>query len=201
MHDLWLAGVTCCHGSFKLRPDNLIDAVVASMRPSVYERTQTIRDFLESLNGKNNEDKTLFVHVDDEPASNESVSAPTPSYESEADDTSTGNYKKNAIIACIIAVLVGGVIWLFSGGNSDAALVEQTLPDSVVGARITINGNQCTYTGSVAYTTDSVAIANGNGEAEFDNGCYYKGPFSNGLMHGDNTYYKYLKFPTPYKVL
>lgn len=171
--------------------DNLIDTVVASMRPSVYERIQTIRDFLESLNGSNNEDETLFVHVDDEPTSNESVSAPTTSYKPKTDDTSTSNYKKYAIIACIMAVLVGGVVWLSSGGNSDAVLVEQTLPDSVVDARMTINGNQCTYTGSVAYTADSIAIANGNGEAEFDNGCYYKGPFSNGLMHGDNTYYKY----------
>ena len=171
--------------------DNLIDTVVASMRPNVYERIQTIRDFLESLNGSNNEDETLFVHVDDESTSNESVSAPTTSYKPKADSPSTNSIKKYALIACIMAVLVGGVIWLSSGGNSDAALVEQTLPDSVVDARMTINGNQCTYTGSVAYTADSVAIANGNGEAKFDNGCYYKGPFSNGLMHGDNTYYKY----------
>ena len=171
--------------------DNLIDTVVASMRPSVYERIQTIRDFLESLNGSNNEDETLFVHVDDEPEVKETDGGQAQSYAPKANSASTNSYKKYALIACIMAVLVGGVVWLSSGSNSDAALVEQTLPDSVVDARMTINGNQCTYTGSVAYTADSVAIANGNGEAEFDNGCYYKGPFSNGLMHGDNTYYKY----------
>ena len=172
--------------------DNLIDTVVASMRPSVYERIQTIRDFLESLNGSNNEDETLFVHVDDEPEDKETAGDQAQIYAPKANSTSTNSIKKYALIACIMAVLVGGVVWLSSGGNSDAALVEQTLPDSVVNARMTINGNLCYYTGEVTYKEpDTIAIANGKGEASFDNGNYYKGSFSNGLMHGDNAYYKY----------
>ena len=172
--------------------DSLIEAVVASMRPSVYERTQTVRDFLESLSGKKNEEVTVVAELDEKPAA---AKPKKPAAKKKAPRKKSGSAKYAAVFI-VLAILVGGGIWLASGsgpkGGAVATVAEKSLPDTVANERMTINGKLCYYTGKVTYSeTDSTAIADGEGEAIFDNGCYYKGPFSNGLMHGENTYYKY----------
>lgn len=151
--------------------ENLISAIVASMMPSVDERTQTIRDFLESLNGEG----TIIPELEVEPEdSEEKVSKPK--------DERKTSHKMLIVIICIfaLAAIVGrGML----GGKS--------LPSTVTKERMTINGNMCTYTGQVSYNDDNTSMADGKGKATFDNGCSYEGPFTNGLMHGDNALYKY----------
>lgn len=162
----------------------LIDAIVAAMKPSVYERTQTIRAFKEMLSCKPDDEATLV-----KPVGVTEVVTSTSKSKNEEKEHSTKDWKNIIIAVCILAVVACGAV-LFSNGRSYDVETEAVLPDSVNNQRMTINGNLCYYTGTVTYD-GATAIADGNGEATFSNGCYYKGPFSNGLMHGNDAYYKY----------
>lgn len=60
-------------------------------------------------------------------------------------------------------------------------------PLSVEGLRCTVARAQCTYNG---YVNDDYQ-PNGEGEAKFDDGRYYKGKFSKGVMSDSKAYFRY----------
>ena len=164
-----------------------IDVVVSAMKPSVYERIQTVRDFKNFLIREKKEEETIVLGLEDK-------------HETKSEDivVETKLPQKHGFVKIIatiflIAILAGGGIWLSTGREINKEKpVAENLPDSVSNIRMTINGNLCYYTGKVCYgKNDSTAIADGVGEAVFDNGCYYRGAFSNGFMHGSNAFYKY----------
>ena len=161
--------------------ENLIAAVSSAMRPNVYERTQTVREFMACLEVRQDEEETIVAKlVDDTPAAKRAKEVET------ARTLQKSKADKYALVACVLVLLVIGAVLIFSSRGAES------LPDTVNNERMTINGNLCRYGGSVKYNEeDSTMVADGVGEAVFDNGCYYKGPFSNGLMHGDSAYYKY----------
>lgn len=136
-----------------------------------------------------------------DPATKPAAAAPQAG-DAKAGVESTGRGKPTrkpggVVVAVVVAIVVGVGMWLaFGRGISDELPDDLGLIDSpqctemVANERMTINGNLCYYTGEISYT-GSALVADGEGEATFDNGCYYKGPFSNGLMHGSNAYYTY----------
>lgn len=168
--------------------ENIIGVVVASMKPNVYERIKAVRDFKCIISDNFKEEETIIPKLDEETTtSEESNTQNKPAEQPKA------NKLKYALFTSIMAVIIGGVIW-FSKDKDDKATSETpmatALPDTVSNMRMTINENLCYYTGKVS-RNDSIVIADGSGEATFDNGCYYKGHFSNGLMHGVNAFYRY----------
>lgn len=92
-----------------------------------------------------------------------------------------------------VFALVGGGFIAFMIDKSDKSkeaiiLHENTEKPAVVTKKIIdIPQGNCTYTGEV----NEQGIPNGNGQAWFSDGRYYKGSFVNGNMHGDNAYFSY----------
>lgn len=106
---------------------------------------------------------------------------------------------KRLLAGVVIAAAVGGGIFLAlsSHGHDDVAanagdstLVEDT--GSVVYVSKEALGDTarlfmaCTYTGPLRQ-----GLPDGDGEAWFANKSYYKGPFSLGVMEGDNGYFRF----------
>lgn len=177
--------------------ESLIKAVVDAMRPSVDERTQTIRAFVEMLNKKQGEEDTIVVDVyaegdaqtDEAPEKTRSSKRnPAPWYYSKR---KLKKYAKYGAGACILLAVILGIRTITGNRTESVAEADTTAVASPSSYQMTINGNRCTYTGEIATDADGIPIAVGDGEARFENGNYYKGGFADGKMHGANGYYVY----------
>ena len=94
------------------------------------------------------------------------------------------NYSKLYPWICLVGVIIIMVLYASSIGDEGSES-----PDKKTNKRIpyiTAIGS-CQYVGPV----DSQNVPNGNGEAYFDDGRYYKGNFEHGNMTGYNAYFKY----------
>lgn len=100
-------------------------------------------------------------------------------------------------LAVVAAIVVGIFLALSANGHKDiaantgdSAIVEDA--DSVIYVSKEALGDTtrlfmpCTYTGPLRQ-----GLPDGDGEAWFTNKSYYKGPFSLGVMEGDNGYFRY----------
>ena len=107
-------------------------------------------------------------------------------------------FQKYWVIAIASFAAVGVAAWQFGGGNSS----ENTTTDSgkIVQEKSkktetkTVNKITCNNSlGKFQYTgeVDANNIPNGMGEAIFDNGKYYKGPFVKGNLRGKDGLFKY----------
>ena len=81
-----------------------------------------------------------------------------------------------------------GLLIMFSNGNSSETGSSSVNNTKYVTLKEFLSpiGN-CKYTGPV----DNYNRPNGNGEAWFDDGRYYKGHFDGGNLDGTNAYFKY----------
>ena len=186
---------------------NLVGVVVASMKPSVYERIQTARAFNDSLNDKIKDEETL-VAVAHLPKHAHTVGKPNQQFDG---DTNNGSkiidegIRYLLIVVCIVGVIVvvaltGGVgqcsankteATVNDSDSIEAPISEDAVLDSIIECQMIINGNACTYTGSATTDSNGNYVAEGNGRADFDNGNFYSGPFVNGEMQGSDAYYVY----------
>lgn len=111
----------------------------------------------------------------------------TPIYKEDASDN--GKYVIYGLIA--VAIIFSAIIGISKCGdtaNNSAAPTEEaaTTPNNYVDQyKCTVNQGNCTYTGYV----NENKVPDGEGEAHFDDGRYYKGNFSNGVMSDDNAYF------------
>ena len=64
---------------------------------------------------------------------------------------------------------------------------EEAETSEVFYKEVELSQGKCFYSGEV----NSKGIPNGMGVAVFDDGRYYKGPFVDGNMHGDDAYFTY----------
>lgn len=83
-----------------------------------------------------------------------------------------------------LGVIIIMILYSLFGGNEVSGTTDTKSNKRIV--FITAIGS-CQYVGSV----DSQNVPNGNGEAYFDDGRYYKGNFEHGNMTGNNAFFKY----------
>ena len=92
--------------------ENILDTVVAAMKPSINERIQTIRDFQESLNGNLNKEDTVVAELvaDPIPTSTTSVNDKDKARE-DFDGANPGDKKKvpQKLVYAFAAVLIVGL--------------------------------------------------------------------------------------------
>lgn len=144
---------------------------------------------------------------DSEDGSSEELKKEAESSVTPISDTKDDNIGKKILIAIAGFVIAIIIIVVFTKGcdgtkNQSAAPVldstewSDTLDTTVVDTAVTDAYNQvqcklkqgnCTYTGYV----NEDGVPNGEGEAWFADGRYYKGYFSNGVMVDDNAYFRF----------
>ena len=120
---------------------------------------------------------------------------PSPMVEDiiESDDS-----RENSSFWKIVITIAVGIVAIFlidnggfiSGNDAQEPAVQQvenTGPKTVTRMQCKIGQGDCQYTGSV----DENNMPNGNGEAFFNDGRYYKGGFDHGVLSGDDCYFKY----------
>lgn len=99
----------------------------------------------------------------------------------------------------IIAILIG-IIVLFiiigqngCGNEAQEPAVQQVEEVEDVGPKVVTRMQYETAIGGCQYSgpVDDLNKPNGNGEAFFNDGRYYKGGFEHGILTGDNCYFKY----------
>ncbi len=108
-------------------------------------------------------------------------------------ESNSGFSKRIIITAIIVFLLAGGGYFLwnhFNKGKDIQVEIDEGKKEDLTKVSkkaITIYDGKCSYTGDV----NSQGVPNGNGEAKFEDGRYYKGPFLDGNMHGKNAYFRY----------
>lgn len=100
-----------------------------------------------------------------------------------------------AIAAVIFILIVGGA--MNCGGNrnqqpttaanSDSIANSISTPAYVQKKKCHVQQGDCTYSGTV----NGDNVPNGEGEAWFDDGRYYKGNFNNGVMEDDDAFFRF----------
>lgn len=122
----------------------------------------------------------------------------------EIDNEATSGKKRSnlRIILCIVGGIIIGTLIFFLitgafnaskpiGTNMDSTAIDTTqevaTPIKVEKYQCKVSQGTCTYTG----TLNSDSIPNGQGEARFTDGRYYKGNFDNGRIVDDNAYFRY----------
>lgn len=186
-------------------------AIMHAMKKLREERTQTMGQFIDELKPQAAQPATAAT--DDGSATR--VIEPKPSAKRVAGKPIKGLLRKKPLVAAIAAiallVIVGGVCLIVGNGKSakpTPATATQTAkptatttkkatsstqkkiaygPTLVAGLRCTVARAQCTYNG---YVNDDYQ-PNGEGEAKFDDGRYYKGNFSKGVMSDSKAYFRY----------
>lgn len=196
--------------------EKLIGVIAASMQPSVKKRLQTVEEFKMALENDVKEEETIVTAVAEETiaptvdtASNIPEETKFEQEDNETLETAEMPEEKNldsgkslTIFIAIVVFVVGLLLLIpkgqktantsnYIGCDSDSVLVDYGEAADTSACFMTINGNECQYIGDVSYDNNGNPIANGSGEADFDNGSYYKGPFSNGKMHGSSAYFRF----------
>lgn len=182
-------------------------AIMHAMKKLREERTQTMGQFMDELEPKTEQPAAAAI----DGGSATKVIEPKPS--AKKSRPSKGILRKKPLVAAIAAVallvIVGGVCLIAQNGKSaqPAATTQTTKatatttkkatsstpkkiaygPTLVEGLRCTVARAECTYNG---YVNDDYQ-PNGEGEAKFDDGRYYKGKFSKGVMSDSKAYFRY----------
>lgn len=163
------------------------DMVLWMMNTNRKLRPQSVAEIRARMGGAVEEDDTIVVKKPEPkpeppvPDHNESVVAPRKER----------NYILIAVLVVVGIVVGAAVMWKVGlGGNSsrpvtevdsEAVAVDSGVPSGATHvAQVSCNVAQgeCTYTGYV----DEQGVPNGEGEAWFNDGRYYKGIFVNGKM-------------------
>jgi serine/threonine protein kinase len=125
-----------------------------------------------------------------DPIPTSAAEKPHTPYEYKEDETGKG--KTAFIIGAAIVVLFFIIIGFNNGCGNEAQepavqQVENTDPKVVTRMTYETALGGCQYSGPV----DDLDKPNGDGEAFFNDGRYYRGGFEHGVMTGDNCYFKY----------
>ena len=108
---------------------------------------------------------------------------------------------KKLIVGILSAVAVAALIGLFAvivsnipdketaspATQTEVAATDKQEKQTVTDTPMTLDFGECSYTGEV----DSEGKPDGQGEATYTKGSYYKGQFSHGKMHGTDAYYRF----------
>ncbi len=187
-------------------------AIMHAMKKLREERTQTMAQFIDELTAEPGQ-PAKSVPVDNSATRVIEVKPKAKEKGGKHIKAFAGKKPLVAAIAAVALLVIVGVYLLVGGGKSakptpvtatqtsQAAATNTTTtkatsttpkkivdgPLSVEGMRCTVARAECTYNGYVndAYQPD------GEGEAKFDDGRYYKGKFSKGVMSDSKAYFRY----------
>lgn len=182
-------------------------AITHAMKKLHEERTQTMAQFINELTAKDGE----AGRQEPDKSTDTKLIKPKPSKIKNGSNTHKSISGKKALRiafpAIALLIIIGGASWLLGSGkmtkttppaktattkaNTTSTTTAQTTsttrkekvdgPKLVEGLRCKVAQGMCTYNG---YVNDN-NVPNGEGEARFDDGRYYKGKFSKGLMYDD----------------
>ena len=148
------------------------------------KNTDEILEFLKDSNSHTKtsiDETTMLTGIQENPSDSESVS---PSYEEKV--SFFRNTKYLFVIGVVILVWYISMHFSIKSGNSGVTTKNST-PLMVQNYACKIRQGMCIYTGQIS----SDSIPNGNGQATFEDGRYYKGIFVNGKLEADNAYFRY----------
>lgn len=190
----------------RMRRPQSIDAI---MEAELLRKKETVQVPLQQTTPKHvaDDDEEVTIIANPQPKKEEKEAKPIPepqptvnpqptqstyTFTSLENNDNEGS-SKGVIIGMIVAIIFVVIILANYGGcgnkveEANVQSVEQTGPKEVTLMQCKIGQGDCQYTGSV----DENNMPNGNGEAFFNDGRYYKGGFDHGVLSGDDCYFKY----------